>query len=642
MINRYTQFTPLTFDLEKPNVQLNATLLEGLQKRHDENFKIAEELKNQLINSLPQDRLRANELQQGYAKRVDNIVQAYNGDYSQATKDLYSLASQIKRDFSPGGEAHAINKNYTEYVDWSTRSKDRVAKGEITSADYNMGNKFFLGNFQGTKADENGIYSNITLQELAKTVDLDKIVRDVADKMKPEKIETGSTVFKNGLKIDITDVKEGVSYERLQPSIQLALKGNPEVGAYIAQKAMFTGLDPALATNYLDDYAQSRAKDLSYLSSKDTKYADRDQLYLMQMREDREDERKKMELFGTRGMFEYIPTTGTLYENINPTTVQSLSSEATTWQKISATGIIPTILDIFDPRPSSNVMPRDSKSNLKQLMEDNSALIRNKINGTLLQSNMQEQISTLDSDPAKAQQIFNAKYGKDAAWTAAFDKQVYTTYNNDFKNNSFTEPEVMPIGGKQGEAIIEDLFSALNTRPDQVKVMELGKTTLQSASAAGITGNDLLVSMNGKKTGLMSDVNYVMPQPNVARGGIMVVKDGKTYIVEDQSEERRKISRDLGESYMRITAGNQTRSDIPIQIGQGPNGIIYGLPEIVYERGSDKVKRSYFRYALIDPATGQTIKDSKGEEITYKPNSPMDILRQYSSYDDIINPGKKK
>jgi hypothetical protein len=172
--------------------------------------------------------------------------------------------------------------------------------------------------------------------------------------------------------------------------------------------------------------------------------------------------------------------------------------------------------------------------------------------------------------------------------------------------------------------------------------MELGKTTLQSASAAGITGNDLLVSMNGKKTGLMSDVNYIMPQPNVARGGIMVVKDGKTYIVEDQSEERRKISRDLGESYMEITRGNKTRSDIPIQIGQGPNGIIYALPEIVYERGSDKVKRSYFRYALIDPATGQTIKDSKGEEITYKPNSPMDILRQYSSYDDIINPGKKK
>jgi hypothetical protein len=638
MINRYTQFTPLTFDLEKPNVQLNATLLEGLQKRHDENFKIAEELKNQLINSLPQDRLRANELQQGYAKRVDNIVQAYNGDYSQATKDLYSLASQIKRDFSPGGEAHAINKNYTEYVDWSTRSKDRVAKGEITSADYNMGNKFFLGNFQGTKADENGIYSNITLQELAKTVDLDKIVRDVADKMKPEKIETGSTVFKNGLKIDITDVQEGVSYERLQPSIQLALKGNPEVGAYIAQKAMFTGLDPALATNYLDEYAQSRAQDLSYLSSKYTEYSDRDKFALQKYSEDRADERKKMELFGTRGMFEYIPVAGTLYEELSPTIIQTLSDETTIWQKLSNTGIV----GARRAMTKSNALPRDTKSNLQQLVNDSDALARNKINGTLLQSNMQEVINSLDDDPVKARQIFNAKYGKDAKWTTGFDKQVFTMYNKDFKNNSFTEPQVMPIGGKQGEAIIEDLFSALNTRPDQVKVSELGSSRLMSAKDAEITGDDLLVTINGKKSTLTTDVNYIMPQPNVARGGIMVVKDGKTYIVEDQSEERRKISRDLGESYMRITSGNQTRSDIPIQIGQGPNGIIYGLPEIVYERGSDKVKRSYFRYALIDPATGQTIKDSKGEEITYKPNSPMDILRQYSSYDDIINPGKKK
>ncbi len=76
MVNRYTQFTPLTFDLYKPDVGVMASLAEGLQKRYDANFEAAESLRNTLINSLPQDRIRANEKQAEYSKKIDNVVAA--------------------------------------------------------------------------------------------------------------------------------------------------------------------------------------------------------------------------------------------------------------------------------------------------------------------------------------------------------------------------------------------------------------------------------------------------------------------------------------------------------------------------------------------------------------------------------------
>jgi hypothetical protein len=644
MVNRYTQFTPLTFDLYKPDVGVMASLAEGLQKRYDANFEAAESLRNTLINSLPQDRIRANEKQAEYSKKIDNVVAAYNGDYSQATKDLYRLKKEIERDFAPGGEAHAIQTNYLTYVDWDKRQKERVAKEQVSSSDLTMANDYFMKSFKGTKLDEYGIYSKINLQEVANTVNIDKIVRDVAASMKPEKIETGNTVFKDGLKIDITSAKEGVSYERLSPSLKLALSSDPNISNYFSQKMLFSGADPSLARTYLEQYADARAKDLSYLSTKSTSFKERDSLALEQYRQNREDQRKQMELFGNR-QFEAIPTTGSIYKEIDPYDFATQKPKASFEGFMQSMKLTPESFSSAGSEASfvfPGVRVRDRQQNIVAAANNPGYLERFKINGTLLKANINENIQRLNSDPAKALEIYNSKYGKDAAWTKSFDEQVINQYNKDFKNNSFTEPMVMPIAGKQGDAVVEDLYSALKTRPEHVRVMKLGSKELMPANEAGITAEDLVVANEkGANPKLTSDVNYVVPQPNVYTGGIMIVKNGETYVIEDQSEERRTISRQVGSAFKEINAG-ETRSSQPILIGNRNGQNIYGLPEVVYERGADKTMRSYHRYALVDPATGNVATDASGEEIFYRPNSPLDLWRNYRSFDEYIQPTKTK
>jgi len=644
MVNRYTQFTPLTFDLYKPDVGVMASLAEGLQKRYDANFEAAESLRNTLINSLPQDRIRANEKQAEYSKKIDNVVAAYNGDYSQATKDLYRLKKEIERDFAPGGEAHAIQTNYLTYVDWDKRQKERVAKEQVSSSDLTMANDYFMKSFKGTKLDEYGIYSKINLQEVANTVNIDKIVRDVAATMKPEKIETGNTVFKDGLKIDITSAQEGVSYERLSPSLKLALSSDPNISNYFSQKMLFSGADPSLARTYLEQYADARAKDLSYLSTKNTSFKEVDARTLEAYRQNREDQRKQMELFGNR-QFEAIPTTGSIYKEINPLDFRTQQpSSFQNFLKSMQLGpeSFSSVGSEYPVVPFVGVKSRDKQQNVVTAAKNPDFLERFKINGTLLQANINENIQMLHSDPNKALEIYKSKYGKDSAWTKSFDQQVINQYNKDFKNNSFTEPMVMPIAGKQGDAVVEDLYSALKTRPEHVRVMKLGSKELMPANEAGITAEDLVVANEkGANPKLTSDVNYVVPQPNVYTGGIMIVKNGETYVIEDQSEERRTISRQVGSAFKEINAG-ETRSSQPILIGNRNGQNIYGLPEVVYERGADKTMRSYYRYALVDPATGNVATDASGEEIFYRPNSPLDLWRNYRSFDEYIQPTKTK
>lgn len=644
MVNRYTQFTPLTFDLYKPDVGVMASLAEGLQKRYDANFEAAESLRNTLINSLPQDRIRANEKQAEYSKKIDNVVAAYNGDYSQATKDLYRLKKEIERDFAPGGEAHAIQTNYLTYVDWDKRQKERVAKEQVSSSDLTMANNYFMNSFKGTKPDEYGIYSKINLQEVANTVNIDKIVRDVAASMKPEKIETGNTVFKDGLKIDITSAKEGVSYERLSPSLKLALSSDPNISNYFSQKMLFSGADPSLAKTYLEQYADARAKDLSYLSTKNTSFKERDAKALEAYKQDREDQRKQMELFGNR-QFEAIPTTGSIYKEIDPLdfrTQPALSFQNFLKSMQLGPESFSSVGSEYPVVPVVGVKIRDKQQNVVAAAKNPDFLERFKINGTLLQANINENIQMLHSDPNKALEIYKSKYGKDSAWTKSFDQQVINQYNKDFKNNSFTEPMVMPIAGKQGDAVVEDLYSALKTRPEHVRVMKLGSKELMPANEAGITAEDLVVANEkGANPKLTSDVNYVVPQPNVYTGGIMIVKNGETYVIEDQSEERRTISRQVGSAFKEISGG-ETRSSQPILIGNKNGQNIYGLPEVVYERGADKTMRSYYRYALVDPATGNVATDASGEEIFYRPNSPLDLWRNYRSFDEYIQPTKTK
>lgn len=663
MVNRYTQFTPLEFNLDKPDVKVAAVALEQLQKKFDVNLEAADKMKDLLIDALPHDRLRANELQKGIAKRVDDVVAAYNGDYSQATKALYDLKSQIRKEFAPGGEAAEIAQNYKNYGEWRTRQEERIKKGDVSSDDFAAANKYYMENFKGTVADpETGLFNRFEADEVAKRVDPDQIIQDVYKNFKPEKIKTATTVFKNGLKTDITTETEGITAERLLPSFEVALQNNPDFAAHIMQRAKFAGVDPETVKTYIANYAKQRANDLSYMSKTNMALSDRDQLALLRERENREDARKNKELDALYGGFQALPTTGSIYNDIDASRLRSQvgNNDVSSWySKALGTagnmlapaispiaGIFGYLNPVGDPiknaidRSEGVASNRDRKNNLVSLSEDKEYMSKNKINGTLLESNIEESQRMLAPDAEDARRIFDKNYGKNAEWTKNFDKQVMDMYSKDIKDNSLTEPYMIPIYGKAGEEMMSRTYSALSTRPEDIRVIELGGSEYLRPSEIGLTAEDLLTSSptSEKGTKLSTDVNYIPAQANVPTGGLVISKNNKTYVIEDQDEERRTLNRNIGKSFQEIHQGNHSRSSTPIELGQNANGIVYGVPQINYTRDADGRKRSYTNYVILDQRTGEPAIDEKsGTEITYRPESKLDIYKNFKSYEHIIS-----
>lgn len=107
-VNRYFNRKPYEGSFYTPPVDLIASQLDFAQKKYDENYAIANQIKSQFIDSLPQDRKAANELQDRYAKSVDDIVKQYNGDFSKAGRGLNDFLYGLKKEYNPGGKAHAI------------------------------------------------------------------------------------------------------------------------------------------------------------------------------------------------------------------------------------------------------------------------------------------------------------------------------------------------------------------------------------------------------------------------------------------------------------------------------------------------------------------------------------------------------
>ena len=306
-MNRYTQLNEFRSDLYAPPVDLIGKAMELSQQRYDKNLAIANEIQNNFIPSLPQDRKRANELQDYYSKQVEDVVGKYKGDYSQASNDLTSLLYKIKKDFGPGGEAGAIIQNYKNYQDWMKESQDLVEKGKALGEDLNLANNYFLKNYQGIGQRDpiTGSFNRFTPETLTQHVDAEKIIQDVEKSISPQKIRVGRTVFKNGLQTQITEEAEGKSFDRLYPSFSTALQANPGLMQYAQQKARFLEVDPEEVLNYFDDYAKQRASALSYMNTIDEQKSERDPLMLVRERA-RLAKKNQEELL--KSFYQYEPT----------------------------------------------------------------------------------------------------------------------------------------------------------------------------------------------------------------------------------------------------------------------------------------------------------------------------------------------
>jgi hypothetical protein len=257
--NRYYRGDPYRGDLYKPPVEFIANALEKAQKTYDSNFVAAEGLKNKYIQTLPQDRARANELQKQFETKVDDVVSKYGYDSSAASKELYKLQTELAKQYGPGGEAGAMTQNYSMVQDSLKRERERLAKGEITQTQFQVLQNHY-NKFGGTKLDPTtGTYSQAPITDLAQYIDDSKIFEETLAKVKPRTIERA---FKTGRKVDgqweyMTRKEQFIDPNEVSTAFSQNLLGDDKFSNYVSQLAQMTGSDPnAILNEITNKYTQ--------------------------------------------------------------------------------------------------------------------------------------------------------------------------------------------------------------------------------------------------------------------------------------------------------------------------------------------------------------------------------------------------
>jgi hypothetical protein len=260
MVNRY--FNPVAYEgeLYAPPIDYIEKSLKQLQETYDTNFAAADKLKDSYLESLPKDRARADEFQNDIIKSIDDITAKYSGDYSQATKDLYALQSDIKRKLRPGTEYYTIGKNFQIYSEALKNEQARLAKGEISEHQYRALVANIDKTYTGVKADPTtGTYNTIRVSPLAKYMDSNAIATKALDSLKPREI-TQTKVVKgpDGYYTTLKETTVGIDPQEAYNAMKAALTNDDQFIAYWQQFNDLQGSDAETEmSNVLNDYAHN-------------------------------------------------------------------------------------------------------------------------------------------------------------------------------------------------------------------------------------------------------------------------------------------------------------------------------------------------------------------------------------------------
>jgi hypothetical protein len=241
-INRYMNRRPFQGSLYAPPVDTITAALEMAQQQYNTNFAAAEELRNRYIDSLSQDRARADEKQAEYDSRIDEVVAKYNGDYSQATKDLYSLTKQIEKDFNPGGEAWAIQQSKIAWTEATKRNQERLKNGKITAPQMNLLENWMKTTYTGTKKQEDGTYSILEVPELVDYVKAEDIAAKAAKEVPKRTRVTTEPVYRNGRWFTDYKKDEYIDPKDMEQAISSALVQDDKYVQYVSQMSALTGI----------------------------------------------------------------------------------------------------------------------------------------------------------------------------------------------------------------------------------------------------------------------------------------------------------------------------------------------------------------------------------------------------------------
>lgn len=266
-MNRY--FTPTVFkpELYAPPVAQISQALELAQRQYDTNFLAAQELKNQYIESLQQDRARANEIQASIEKKVDDVVSKYGGQYNRASKDLYLLKQELNKDFNPGGEAYAIAANKKMWDEQVKYERARAAKGEITQKQFDMWYNYNMNTYTGVgkKDPITDSYNMLNPDIIASAFDDAKFFNEVESKIPERTTKVPTKIRRDNYGLLYYEEKE-VKYKdpnEVASAFNTQLQSDPEYQAYINQMSKWMGISPlayhdALVNDYIQNVIPAR------------------------------------------------------------------------------------------------------------------------------------------------------------------------------------------------------------------------------------------------------------------------------------------------------------------------------------------------------------------------------------------------
>jgi hypothetical protein len=260
MINRYFDPTIFRGEFYSPPVDALDKVFQQAQAQYDKNYAIADEIRNRSINALDPDRKRADEIQAETTAKIDDLVKQYNGDYSKANAGLRDLLSNVRRQYQPGGEVAAIEKNYSNYSSWLANEQKRLNEGKITADDLNLANQYVLNNYGGigNKSDA-GVYNSLQPVSLSEYTDGSKMVLEALKGIKPRK-QTVVAPRKdaNGNIFNVTEEIEAIDPNEASTAVKASLLSDDKWVEYTRQKAELLGVDPMeYVAGQLQSYEQT-------------------------------------------------------------------------------------------------------------------------------------------------------------------------------------------------------------------------------------------------------------------------------------------------------------------------------------------------------------------------------------------------
>lgn len=612
MVNRFFKRTPYDMGLYVPPIEVIQQTLEKSQQAYDKNLTLVDQVKHNYIPSLPQDRAKANAIQKEWNDRVDSIVNKYNGDYSQATKDLNNLLLSIKDDISPGGTAHAIVSNYNNYNNWLTSQRDRVKSGKVLAEDMNLAHNYYMQNYTGIGEVDpiTGSYNQFNPEELMDYTDPEAKIQDIYKGFKPEKRKVGTSTVENGfIKYNVEEV-EGIDKDRLHPSFRQGLMGDPKLLEYLTQKAKFSGADPRNIAAYIDHYSAQRAKDLSYLNkSTDTKL-ERDP-YFVAMAKAKKDKENLQAAFSFLQNDVVAPNESYLEPKFN----------ASDWK--SSLGVNENKF-IVTPYPGLRLYGNDlsdtvsNNITLDSFLKDSAnddKLVRSNVIPGLMRALWEKKKDDFKTD-------FNSKYGKNPTWTKKFEEDFMWDYKKEAKNNSAyaTKTLNIPLPDKN-KVLLERLPEVLAGSASVYMPGENGVYASDRLPSKIL--NTLYNSKEGKLKDLGSiDVDYVIGgTPGYQTSGFQVRTPEGTFVIKDNDTQRSRWSSMLESALNPIFLHGKEKGGEGIAGFDPATGRPYlGTPRVKWEKSDDPNRQLQMNlYWDIPSADGKqtiTVKKDYGELMT--------------------------